>query len=126
MSYDVQSPQALVTGASSEMGRRVIERLLQNGYLVVAISRTMPIIEPSPPAAFYHWYCMDLSDNRFTYAIQNALGGRETGLVIHCAPAHLLMAVEDAIGCFGRVWMEGAEYMRQSDMIRSVHPGVTR
>lgn len=91
----------LVTGASSDEGRTVIAALLNDGHTVVGLSRTSPGITHER----FVWYFMDLSDERYTYAIGNLAKDDPIRIVVHCAPPQYLRAVRDVMAPYtGLIW----------------------
>lgn len=87
---------ALVTGVSSGTGKRLVEVLVQSGWEVVGVSRSEPGLGRVWPQ--FRWHCMDLSDPRYTYGLDNAIGQRALDLLAHCAPEGLLAGVLEEVG----------------------------
>lgn len=92
--------RALVTGASSDVGKAVIRALLDDGFEVVGTSRTPPGLSHEWPR--FRWHCLDLSDERYSYGLGNMVGNRMIDLVVHCAPASLKSVVVHEIRRFVR------------------------
>lgn len=101
--------RVLVTGASSFEGNAVISELLERGYAVVGVSRTPTGIEH----ARFTWHCMDLSDDRFTYALGNLSPADDSiGMVVHCAPARFLSVVRNAVATHTGLIFTGQDWRR--------------
>ncbi|MCW9026809.1 MAG: SDR family NAD(P)-dependent oxidoreductase [Thiovulaceae bacterium] len=75
--------KALVTGASSGIGYNISHRLLNLGYEVIGISRTLPN-DLLSHKSFTHIKC-DLSDEKQTISLCEDLKSQELGILINCA-----------------------------------------
>lgn len=74
-----QSPLAVVTGASSGIGLAIAQRLLEDGWQVLGLSRQPPTIDH--PA--FSWRQVDLSDRLATEQVLGSLGPLQA--LIHAA-----------------------------------------
>jgi len=120
--------RALVTGASSGLGQRVIREFLEDGWWVVCVSQQMPTMIPNLDQYHYHetdndgtstskprfhWHAMDLSDTRYTYGLVNAIRNEPIDLLVHCSlPTLLGVVVSELEGyvkpmdvLFGETWL---------------------
>ena len=75
--------KALVTGASSGIGYNISHRLLNLGYEVIGISRTLPN-DLLSHKSFTHIKC-DLSDEKQTISLCEDLKSQELDILINCA-----------------------------------------
>jgi nucleoside-diphosphate-sugar epimerase len=101
--------RVLVTGASSFEGDRVISELLGQGHTVVGISRTPADIDHER----YTWHCMDLSNERYAYALGNLSPSDDPiRAVIHCAPARYLPVVREAMARHTGIILSGDDWKR--------------
>lgn len=104
--------RALVTGASSGIGRDVIRALLADGWEVVGISRSEPGMAAEWPR--FRWHCMDLSDSRYTYGLVNAIESRPIDLLVHCSLPCLLAPVLEHVAPYvpaSAVFTNGSAYL---------------
>lgn len=104
--------RALVTGAATLIAKQSIVKLLEAGWWVVAVSQRPPIINNaeqyhtheidehgvSVSIPRYHWHAMDLSDDRFRYALANAVRHQPIDLLVHCSLPTLRDSVLSALG----------------------------
>jgi nucleoside-diphosphate-sugar epimerase len=74
---EVQIVRVFLTGATSQVGRFLLPQLLDAGHEVLATSR-----QSMPDRERLSWVMGDLSDNRFSCPLAQAL--------VHIAPLHLL------------------------------------
>jgi len=85
---------ALVTGASSGIGRAVAELLSQNGYIVYGASRS----EPMNSSGLVHTIPMDVRDEQSVMSVLREIEAKQGALhvVVNCAGLGMLGAIEDS------------------------------
>jgi len=74
--------KAVVTGASSGIGKAIVVQLLELGYEVIGISRSIPKDIDSP---HFHSYSIDLSNEKETLALCKQLQNEDITILINSA-----------------------------------------